>query len=318
VSAREEIETFDCFGGRCSVLVGGDAPEADAAQAVAEARRTLLSWHARFSRFEPDSELSLVNADPRGRVPVSPVMAALAQAIADAGAQTDGLVDGTLVPELCASGYSGELPAPLPLAVALGRAPAARPAAPRTDGGWSQIEVHPTLPAVRRPPGLMLDSGGLGKGLFADMVAEQLRDHRCFAVDCAGDLAIGGRAGLPRRVGVESPFDGSVLHTFELASGGVATSGIGRRSWLDHAGVPAHHLLDPSTGRPAFTGIVQATAIAPSALEAEVRAKAALLSGPRGAAAWLADGGAIVLADGSHVIFQPPAVVSLSELSAFA
>jgi hypothetical protein len=40
---------------------------------------------------------------------------------------------------------------------------------------------------------------------------------------------------------------------------GVATSGIGRRSWLDADGRPAHHLLDPSTGSPAFTGIVQET-----------------------------------------------------------
>jgi thiamine biosynthesis lipoprotein len=117
---------------------------------------------------------------------------------------------------------------------------------------------------------------------------------------------------------VESPFDGTVLHTFQLAAGGVATSGIGRRAWLDETGRPAHHLLDPATGRPAFTGIVQATALAPSALEAEVRAKAALLSGPRDAARWLRDGGVIVLRDGSHIVFDPPPVVTLSELSGFA
>jgi thiamine biosynthesis lipoprotein len=120
---------------------------------------------------------------------------------------------------------------------------------------------------------------------------------------CAGDIAIGGAASPARGVQVESPFDGSTLHTFELARGGAATSGIGRRSWLDAAGAPAHHLLDPATGRAAFTGIVQATALAPSAFEAEVRAKAALLSGPAAAPRWLPDGGAIVLDDGSHRVF---------------
>ena len=45
-------------------------------------------------------------------------------------------------------------------------------------------------------------------------------------------------------------------------------------------GRPAHHLLDPSTGRPAWTGLVGATALAPTALEAETLAKIALLSGP--------------------------------------
>jgi hypothetical protein len=76
----------------------------------------------------------------------------------------------------------------------------------------------------------------------------------------------------------------------------VATSGIGRRSWLGRDGRPAHHLLDPATGRPAFTGIVQATAIAPTALEAELRAKAAVR--PPAAAGWLEHGGAVVYDDG--------------------
>jgi FAD:protein FMN transferase len=104
-------------------------------------------------------------------------------------------------------------------------------------------------------------------------------------------------------VHVESPFDGRILHTFELTGGGVATSGIGRRSWLDRSGAPAHHLLDPASGRPAFTGVVQATALAPTALEAEARAKAAVLSGPYGAADWLPHGGVVVLDDGNHQTF---------------
>ena len=121
------------------------------------------------------------------------------------------------------------------------------------------------------------------------------------SVDCAGDVRVGG---APRAVHVESPFDGGVVHTFEVAGGGVATSGIGRRSWIDPAGNPAHHLLDPATGRPAFTGIVQVTAIAPTAFEAELRAKTALLSGPDAAPRWLPDGGVIVFDDGSwrHVL----------------
>jgi thiamine biosynthesis lipoprotein len=318
MSGRESIETFDCFGGSCSILVSGDDGGRTAAAAAHTARLALLAWHARFSRFLPESELTLLNSDPREVVPVSEVMALLAEAIRDAGNASGGLVDGTLVAELCRSGYAGELPPPLPLAEGLVLAPPRRPARPGPGAGFTQIEVDLGRGLVRRPPGLLLDSGGLGKGLFADLLARRLSAHGCFAVACAGDLALGGRAGLARPVHVESPFDGSVLHTFRLARGGVATSGIGRRSWRDAEGRPAHHLLDPSTGRPAFTGIVQATAIAASALEAEVRAKAALLTGPRGAARWLPDGGALVLDDGSHIVFDPPPAVALSDLSAFA
>ena len=114
-----------------------------------------------------------------------------------------------------------------------------------------------------------------------------------FAVDCGGDLRFGG---APRRIEVSDPFGGAPLHVFEVRDGAVATSGIGRRSWLDADGRPAHHLLDPATGRPAFTGVVQATALAPTALEAEWRAKAALLSADP---AWLTHGGVLVHDDGT-------------------
>ncbi len=150
---------------------------------------------------------------------------------------------------------------------------------------------------VHRPPGLAFDSGGLAKGLFADLLAE--RFDGSFAFDCGGDLRI---SGPERRIEVADPFGGPPLHAFELADAAVATSGIGRRSWLDARGRAAHHLLDPATGLPAFTGVVQATALAPTAVEAERRAKAAVLSGPRDAAAWLPHGGLVVLDDRSRFV----------------
>jgi thiamine biosynthesis lipoprotein len=131
-----------------------------------------------------------------------------------------------------------------------------------------------------------------------------LSAHDAFVVDCAGDIRVGGRARTLREVHVASPFDESILHTFELTGGGVTTSGIGARSWLGPDGRPAHHLLDPGTGRPAYTGIVQATALAPSTTEAEVRSKAAILSGPRHAHEWLPHGGVIVFDDGSYRILE--------------
>jgi FAD:protein FMN transferase len=147
--------------------------------------------------------------------------------------------------------------------------------------------------------------------VFADQLAEALGGFDEFAVDCAGDVRLGGRAAAVREVHVSSPFDDSILHTFAISAGGVATSGIGRRSWIDSHGRPAHHLLDPRTGRPAFTGIVQATALAPTAADAEVLAKAALLSGPERAPDWLAHGGLFVRDDGSYYVLEPAGEVTL-------
>jgi thiamine biosynthesis lipoprotein len=302
--SAEASRSFACFGAGCAVLVGGDGDWGSAADAVVRAERFLHDWHDRFTRFAPGSELSRLNADPRPVVPASEEMAALAAASRWAADHSGGLVDATLLGSLESAGYSSDLRTSLPLALALRLAPPRRPAGPDPAQRWRALAVEPG--AVRRSPGLRLDSGGIAKGLAADRLAASLGTHASFGVDCSGDLRLGGTEGRTRSIHVESPFGGERLHTFELSEGGVATSGIGRRSWLDARGRPAHHLLDPSSGRPAFTGVVQVTALAPTALEAEVRAKAALLSGPADAATWLPDGGVVVRDDGSHEIVPAP------------
>jgi thiamine biosynthesis lipoprotein len=293
--ATEASARFACFGAACGLLVRGDGAD----EAVDGARRLLLEAHARFTRFDAASELSRLNDDPNPEVRVSDELAQLAEAVWTAGWYSGGLVDATLLGPLEQAGYATHLTTSVPLADALRRAPARRPAGPDPARRWSELRVSRVHGTVRRPPGLRIDGGGLIKGLLADRLAETLAAHPSFGIDCAGDLRIGGAAGLPRTVHVESPFDGSRLHTFELTDAGIATSGIGRRSWIDAAGRPAHHLLDPATRRPAFTGLVQVTAIAPTAFEAELRAKTALLSGADDAARWLPDGGVTVADDGS-------------------
>jgi FAD:protein FMN transferase len=93
-----------------------------------------------------------------------------------------------------------------------------------------------------------------------------------------------------------------VLHEYAIGDGGVSTAEIAKRSWLGEGTRPAHHLLDAATGRPAYAGVVQVTALAPTALEGEALAKAAVLSGPEAAATWLPHGGVVVLDDRSHTV----------------
>jgi len=259
----EASAAFPCLGAECAALVGGDGALGSAQDAVAIVRERLAAWHERFTRFSTDSELSRLNADPRRTVAVSPAMARFVAAVRAAAELTGGIVDATLIDALELAGYDRDLRTSIPLGEALATAPERRPAGPSPRSRWRGV-AEATGTAIR-PPGVRLDSGGLAKGLFADMLAETLESHASFAVDCAGDLRVGGRDRLPRRVQVASPFGDGVLHTFELTGAGIATSGIGRRSWRDPTGALAHHLLDPATGRPAFTGVVQVTALAPGA-----------------------------------------------------
>jgi thiamine biosynthesis lipoprotein len=304
VTTLSEIrERFECFGGECTVIVS-DADEREARAAVDRCRVVLLKWHQQFSRFEPGSELSTLNRDPQPVVPVTPLMRRVVDAAVRAARDSGGLVDPTLINELEAAGYDRSLGmgGAIPLPEALAAAPPRVPAAPDPGARYLQIEVDRRAGSVTRPPGVKLDPGGIAKGVFADELATQLDRHGAFVIDCCGDLRLGGAEDVMRDVHVDSPFDGSVLHTYSVSRGAFATSGIGRRAWLDRHGRPAHHLLDPATGRPAYTGVVQTTALAPTAREAEMRSKAAVLGGPEAAASWLPHGGVVVLDDGSSLV----------------
>lgn len=295
---------LDLFGGHVAVLV--DDEDADAARAgLHDAEARLREWHARLTRFEPDSELSRLNRDARTSVPASPMLLDLADAVPWAGALSGGLVDATQLRALERAGYArtfsrvrGGGPAPTPPSGA--GLPPRRPAGPDPHRRWGRVVADRARGAVRRPPGVRLDSGGLGKGLAADDVAGRLGHLARVAVDCCGDLRLGGRAtSRPRRVAVADPVGAGAVAGLDLQGGwGVATSGVTRRAWATD-GRRAHHLLDPATGGPAWTGIVQVTAKAPTALEAEVRAKAALLAGPASAADHLVHGGVVILEDGT-------------------
>jgi FAD:protein FMN transferase len=97
---------------------------------------------------------------------------------------------------------------------------------------------------------------------------------------------------------VLDPLTQQPIETVALHDDAVATSGIDRRIWWGPGGLPAHHLLDPSTGRPAWTGVLSATAKAPTAALAEALAKAAVLAGPeRGREILTRRGGVLLTTD---------------------
>jgi thiamine biosynthesis lipoprotein len=274
-------ESFRALG--TTVRVYADAP--DAAARVAAARALVEDYDRRLSRFRADSELCALNADPRERVPASDLLRDAVAAGLWAAERSGGLVDPTLLAALEAAGYGSSLE---PSAMAI--VPEGEPAPATADPGarWRAIRVEGH--DVVRPPGLRLDLGGSGKGHVADLVAATLTGARLWCIDCGGDLRVGGD--VAQEVVVAHPFGGEAAR-LTVANGAVATSAVHARAWRG-----GHHLIDPATGRPAWTGVLQATATASTALEAETLAKMALLGGPAraGEIAWVH-----VLADGETI-----------------
>jgi thiamine biosynthesis lipoprotein len=232
-------------------------------------------------------------------VPASPLLRDAVRAALWAARRSGGLVDPTLLGALERAGYGASradaAPAPLPLDPPPPQPARADPASP-----WRRIGVDDRRGVIRRPCGVRLDLGGSGKGHVADLVARLLDGAVRWAIDAGGDLRVGGTAG-PQPVEVAHPFPGRPpAARLGLVAGAVATSAIHVRAWRRADGRPAHHLLDPMTGEPAWTGVISATALAPTVLEAETLSKTALLSGPeRGARVLARHGGLLVAADGT-------------------
>jgi len=231
-------------------------------------------WELVFSRFLVDSELSRVNRSTSPVVAVSPLFARVVRIALDAAAQTDGLVDTTLGAAIEAAGYDRDFD----------RLGEDGPLGAAVPGAWRAIRLNGRL--LSRPPGTALDLNGVVKALAVDEAVALFIGHGCVAA--GGDIAVHGRldVGLP---GGES---------IRLLGGGLATSGTTYRRWR-RGGELQHHLLDPSTGRPAHSCWLEVTVAAGSCLAADVAAKAAFLLSEDGPA-WLDERGLPGRFTGSH------------------
>lgn len=236
-------------------------------------------------------------------------MVELAAAVRAAGEASGGLVDATLVDTIEALGIRDDAAPPQSRSTGgmTGDLAATEPATSSPARAWASISVDRTAGTVTRPVGVRIDSGGLVKGLLADVLCGWLAGYADVVVDACGDARFAGTATGTRAVEVAHPFGGMAAE-LEVGDGAVATSGTTRRRWRGADGSLTHHLLDPATRRPARTGLCQVTALAPSALEAEVLAKWALLSGPGSAPSRLPHGGVIIDDDGAVQTVQPVAV----------
>jgi thiamine biosynthesis lipoprotein len=212
---------------------------------------------ALLSRFRDDSELSRLNAD--GELTAGPDLLAVTRLALTARERTNGSFDPTVHDAVVAAGYDRSFE------LVESDGDAASPGA-RCGGA---VEIDETT--IRLGPGARLDLGGIAKGYAVDRAVEILAAEGACLVNAGGDLAVGGGGLWPVAI------DGTEL-MLELSSGALATSGRDRRRWR-RGDVEHHHLIDPSTGLPAQTELLRATVAAPTAVEAEVLAKVAFLTG---------------------------------------
>ena len=244
--------------------------EDDAADPTEVAVALVEQLESRWSRFRTDSDITRINSNGGGAVPVHADTIDAVELALTARDRTAGRFDPTVLPALVAAGYDRPFDE-LGAAVAL-------PA--RVAGAAVAVDRGAGTIAVERGAGL--DLGGIGKGIVADRVADALLAttgvHGAL-VNLGGDLRCLGRAPEPTPEAW-----GIAVHTIDglaiaLADGAVATSSTTKRRWTTVDGVERHHVVDPATGRPAATAVASATIVAGRAADAEVAATVALLDG---------------------------------------
>lgn len=256
------------MGTECSIHVWAPAQTETLAR-LARTRVEILEQA--WSRFRPTSELSMLNARAgQGPIEVSEDLAVLITAMKHGWNITDGVFDPTVGSAMRAWGYD------ITFSDVVLRHHAA-PGNITSTPGMGGVVVEGCTVTV--PGGVELDSGAIGKGLAADIIAREI--HAAGAsgvlVDLGGDIVVHGSPGADTwRIAVADERNpDTTVHTFEFTDthAGIATSSVLRRRW---AGT-RHHIIDPMTGSIADTGAVQVTVLAPTGAAAEVIATAAIL-----------------------------------------
>jgi thiamine biosynthesis lipoprotein len=260
-------------------------------------------WEQVLSRFRSTSELSRLNQTFDQPVEVSDTLWDVFQYALSAENITNGLVTPTVLDALLEAGYSQSFDNLPRYQSGYGlQVPSA--VNPLTVVTWDEKSQTICLPY-----GVHLDFGGVAKGWTAHQTVERLKKHGPALMNAAGDIAISSSLtdGALWQIGVSNPFAPDTdFETLHLKRCGVATSGRDRRRWSQN-GLPRHHIIDPSTGQPAETNVMTATIVAPTVMEAEAAAKAALILGGEAGLKWIESdpvlAGIIVLENG-HTLYS--------------
>jgi thiamine biosynthesis lipoprotein len=254
----------------------------------------------RFTRFSDHSELSRLNESAGTWFHASEDLFSLLSEARNYFEQTNGLFDPSVLEALEFAGYDRSMDEIKGRAIAS----SAVNVMPRKMD-LREIRFDRSNQAIRLPPGMRVDLGGIAKGWIAERAAGLLAFYSdACTVSAGGDLYV---IGLPEgksawQVGLEDPLDPNrTIALLKVTSRcAVATSAITKRRWtLD--GHEQHHLIDPRTGEPAVTDWLSVTVIAPHATTAEVYAKTLLIAGSHQAKAIIARSNqiAVISVDGN-------------------
>lgn len=226
----------------------------DAQAALQEAEECIQQVEGLWSVTDKDSEIYQANHSGGQPVTVSEETAEIISFALEMAQRTGGALDPTIYPVLTAWGFttdSKQVPSQQQIAQLLEQV------------GYDRIQLNGSELTV--PDGMELDLGAVGKGYTADLVTEILRRHGVTSalISLGGNIqAIGSRPdGSDWRLGIRAPWESGNLGVLTVSDAAVVTSGGYENYFDDEQGNIYWHILDPSTGYPADSGLQSVTIV---------------------------------------------------------
>ena len=129
---------------------------------------------------------------------------------------------------------------------------------------YTQIQYDAATGTVTLPEGMGIDLGSVAKGYAGQLAAQMLREHgvQSALLNLGGNVqTVGAKPdGSPWQIGIKDPQGEDAMMVLSVEDQAVVTSG-GYERYFEQDGQTYWHIMDPSTGHPADSGLISVTIV---------------------------------------------------------
>ena len=129
---------------------------------------------------------------------------------------------------------------------------------------YRKIQYDAATGTVTLPEGMEIDLGSVAKGYAGQLAAQMLREHgvQSALLNLGGNVQTVGTKpdGSPWQIGIKDPQGEDAMMVLSVEDQAVVTSG-GYERYFEQDGQTYWHIMDPSTGHPADSGLISLTIV---------------------------------------------------------
>ena len=220
---------------------------------IDQSESLITSLESLVSVTDADSELYAINQTGSGTL-TGKASSLMEQAL-EICRRTDGALDLSIYPIVRAWGFTtgsyqvpdeAEIQALLPLV------------------DYRKIQYDAATGTVTLPEGMEIDLGSVAKGYAGQLAAQMLREHgvQSALLNLGGNVQTVGTKpdGSPWQIGIKDPQGEDAMMVLSVEDQAVVTSG-GYERYFEQDGQTYWHIMDPSTGHPADSGLISVTIV---------------------------------------------------------